>query len=134
MTDPSTAEMDAVEEVLEQHVGEAASITSGEISEKVGGMDTLDSTPNTRAVIRALVHRRGLPVVADTDGYYLVNTEEELTAYMDNLIQREKRIAERRTAVMAAAYASGRVSPTDEGEAQSSLADHAGERSGSSTP
>lgn len=117
--DPHEQMLDAVEEILWRHVGEESAITSGEISDKLGNVDAVDSTPRTRGMIRELVFNREVPVVASTKGYYVVSSEDELDDYSANLANRAERIKDRRSAVVHAAYSSGMVDPTwgDESEA-----------------
>lgn len=108
--------LDAIEDIIRGHVGADNPITSGEISERLGGYDHLDSTPRTREAIRALVHEREMPIAANGSGYFLISSAEELTDYLDSLQSREDKIADRRAAVRNAFAGSTVIRVTFDGD------------------
>lgn len=94
--------LDEVEELIRSHPGKENAITSREISEILGGIDTLDSTPQTCELIRTLVRERKVPIAACSVGYFLIQNQDELNEYLVNLQQRESQIRERRLALLDA--------------------------------
>ena len=99
--------LDAAEELIMAHPGKRNAISSKEISEELGGLDTLDSTPATRKVMRRLIKKRGVLVGACSKGYFLIETQDELNDYLDNLAHREGQIRERREALRRLAERDG---------------------------
>lgn len=88
------AELDALERILEDHVGPDDAITSGELSDRLD-VDDGEGNPATREGIRILCEERGLPVAAGPKGYYVLETEEQLDEYMETLEARKQGIEER---------------------------------------
>lgn len=95
MTDTPRPILQEARSILEQHVGKDNAITSQELSERLGGLDTLDSTPNTRAVIRDVMEAYQLPIAGSSDGYYIVSGPDEYTDAMALLNSRIDGIRER---------------------------------------
>ncbi|SIS00168.1 hypothetical protein SAMN05421858_5101 [Haladaptatus litoreus] len=93
--DASEKELDAVWSVLKDHVGEENAITSGEISDILGGMDELDSTPQTRKCVRALIHKRNIPIGSGHNGYWVMESEDELEDTIAQLTRRKQGITAR---------------------------------------
>lgn len=91
----------AVAEILVEHRGEDNPITSGEIADRTG-LDSLDSTPRTRGVIRKLTREFGLPIAASNKGYYFIENRGEAREYLDHLKGRRRGIEQRETAVQSA--------------------------------
>lgn len=91
-----------VKELLLDHKGADDPITSREINEEVN-LDRVGSFPSTRAVIREIVLQDKIPVAGSSNGYYVIETEEELENYVENLNGRIVGLAERRYAVLRAA-------------------------------
>ena len=90
-----------VRELLLEHRGADNPITSREINEIVD-LDQVGSFPSTRAVIRDIVLEERIPIAGSSQGYYVIETEEELENYIDNLENRITNIAERRYGVLRA--------------------------------
>lgn len=90
--------------ILKTHVGRSNPITSQELSTRLGGLDTLDSTPNTRRVIREIIEEYQIPVVGCSDGYFVAETTEEYHNAQERLTSRVDGIAERK-ALLAEAWA-----------------------------
>lgn len=113
---PGAARVD--EELLErveQRIREAGSaefpISSHTIAHNLGVEDS-DGQPVTRAAITELI-RRGVPVGADSTGYFIIRTQEQLDRYVADLNRREWGIRARRIAVIRA-FEEG-VPPAGEG-------------------
>lgn len=91
-----------VKELLLEHKGAENPITSREINEEIG-LDNIGSFPSTRAVIRKLVLEDQLPIAATTNGYFVIEDQEELEDYINQLENRVMNITERKFAVQRAA-------------------------------
>lgn len=87
---------------MENHVGHLNPITSQELSERLGGIDSLDSTPNTRTLIRELTRQRNIPIAASPDGYFIITSKDELDSYMERLETRIEGIERRKDDVVMA--------------------------------
>lgn len=96
----------AVAEILVEHRGSDNPITSGEIADRTG-LDTLDSTPRTRGVIRKLECEYDFPVASGGTGYYLVQEHGEVRDYLQNLESRKQGIKKRQEAVKSAVETRG---------------------------
>lgn len=101
MTSSSDSVRDDVKELILEHRGPENPITSREINEAVD-LDSVGSFPSTRAVIRDLVLEEGIPIAAGNQGYYVIEEEDELEAYVENLENRVMQITERKFAVQRA--------------------------------
>ncbi|WP_121820535.1 hypothetical protein [Halostella salina] len=97
--DPAVKEQ--VKQILLNHKGEDNPISSREINEEIG-VDDIGSFPSTRAIIRELVMDDYLPVAASTKGYFVIQDEDELEDYIDQLENRVMNITERKFAVQRA--------------------------------
>lgn len=93
---------DQVKELLLDHEGSDNPITSREINEEIN-LDNIGSFPSTRAVIRELVLEDQLPIAATSQGYFIIQDEDELSEYVDQLESRVMNITERKFAVQRAA-------------------------------
>lgn len=91
----------AVADILSEHRGADNPITSGEIADMTG-LDSLDSTPRTRGVIRRLEVEHDFPVASGGEGYYLVQELSEMRDYLTNLEKRKQGIKQRQAAVKSA--------------------------------
>jgi hypothetical protein len=94
-----------VKALLLEHRGKDNPITSREINEEVD-VDNIGSFPSTRALIRDLVMEDRIPVAGSSQGYYVIEDEEELEDYIENLESRVMNITERKFAVQRAAHES----------------------------
>lgn len=90
-----------VKEILLEHRGANNPITSREINEQVE-LDNVGSFPSTRAVIRSIVLDDQIPIAGSSQGYYVIENEDELGRYLDNLDKRSINIMERKFAVLRA--------------------------------
>ena len=70
-------------------------ITSSELQRRLG-LNDADGDPNSRALIKVVIHRKYLPLAAGQSGYYVISTYEELRKYFSNLDTRAAKIIERK--------------------------------------
>lgn len=92
--------------ILADHRGKDNPITSGEIADATD-LDTHDSTPKTRGVIRELTEDYGLPIAASTKGYYLISDGLEASEYLRDLEGRMRGIQKRKDNVCEAVESRG---------------------------
>jgi len=95
---------------VEQRIRDAGSAESPISSHAIAhnlGIEDSDGQPVTRAAITELV-RRGVPIGADSTGYFIIRTQEQLDRYVADLVRRETGIRARRIAVIRA-FDEGRV-------------------------
>lgn len=93
-----------VKELILDHEGADNPITSREINEEID-VDNVGSFPETRQLIREIIREERIPIGANTNGYFLIQTEDELEEYVDGLDTRMVQIADRKAAVLRAANA-----------------------------
>jgi hypothetical protein len=98
----SNTARERVKELLLAHRGADNPITSREINDEIDE-DTVGSFPETRMLVRDIIVEDGIPIASSNDGYYVVETEQELFEYIDNLDSRILSIADRKAAVLSAA-------------------------------
>lgn len=91
-----------MKDLLLAHRGHENPISAREINEVIE-VDTVGSFPRTRELVRELLFEEEIPVAGGNAGYYIVETEAELTEYIENLDSRIGNIAERRYAIRRAA-------------------------------
>ncbi|WP_254538719.1 hypothetical protein [Halomarina litorea] len=89
-------------EILQNRVGKDNAITSREINEEIQA-DNIGSFPSTRAIITDIIKEERVPILANTNGYYVAETEGEIEEYLETLENRVMGITERRYAVKRAA-------------------------------
>lgn len=100
MTDIDGATLDALTlELLDTGPDDAR--TAAELARRTG-IDDRGGSPVTREAIRELIDERGVPVVAGTKGYYLLDSPAELKRYLATLDSRIAGIEERKQLVVAA--------------------------------
>jgi len=99
-TDVSEIEMDTVWDILKRHVGKDNAITSAELSEHLGGIDDLDSNPQTRKIIRGLIFKRNKPIGSGSQGYWVMASKGELEETFAQLNQRKHAITARQDALL----------------------------------
>ncbi len=92
----------AVKDVLEGCRGRDQAITSQELSEQLGGIDNVDSTPKTRSIIRDVMQRYNLPIAGSPDGYFIIQTGEEYRNAQNRLSNRIDGIKHRKTVLQDA--------------------------------
>jgi len=90
-----------IEELLRDHKGINNPITSREINEK------LDDVPvergiNIRETISELIVEEGIPVASCSKGYYLIQDEDELEEYVEQLESRAEGINRQKLSVQRA--------------------------------
>jgi len=86
--------LNRLESVLRDHEGPDEAITSAELSDELAISDS-EAQPATREAIRVLCAERGLPVAAGPQGYYMIQTEQQLDDYLDTLRARKQGIESR---------------------------------------
>jgi len=112
--DVSDEVVDGIREQITQHRGKGDTISSRELSEMFD-IDEPNSFPKTRTVIRHLIFDENMPIAAGGQGYFYIETQEELNEYVVRLTGRENKIEERRIAVQRAAEQTDHLS-SDEDE------------------
>jgi ABC-type uncharacterized transport system ATPase subunit len=93
---------ETVKDLLMDHRGSDNPITSREINDRIDE-DSIGSFPETRQIIREIIVEDQVPIAAGSQGYYVIETEEELREYVNNLDERTLSIVERKQAVLRAA-------------------------------
>ena len=81
MVDDDSETLERVKEMILEHRGANDPITSREISERLE-KEEVGSFPETRALIRELVSEEEIPIAGSSNGYFVIETEEELKHYM----------------------------------------------------
>lgn len=80
--------LDALEEELQDHSGPEEAVSSSELAERITGEDT-EANPKTREAIRVLVEERAMPIAASHRGYFLIENEQQLDEYLEQLRARK---------------------------------------------
>jgi 5-formaminoimidazole-4-carboxamide-1-beta-D-ribofuranosyl 5'-monophosphate synthetase len=112
--DVSDETVDGIRHEIEQHRGKDDQISSRTLSEQFG-INEPESFPRTREAIRHLVLDEKMPIAAGGNGYFFIETQEELNEYVGRLAGREDKIEQRRITVLRAAEESDHLS-SDEDE------------------
>ncbi|MCF2238879.1 hypothetical protein KVP04_07045 [Halobacterium salinarum] len=93
---------DKVKDLLLNATGPSNAVSSREINEQVD-VDSVGSFPQTREIVRELLMNEGIPVASNSNGYYVIESEEQLADYVNTLDSRITGIAERRYGILRAA-------------------------------
>ena len=109
----SDAARQQVKEILLDHRGANNAISSREISDRLN-KDEVGSFPETRMIIRDIMLEDQIPIASSNNGYYVIESEEELRDYVDQLESRILGMSERKFAVQRAADAWSGDIETDE--------------------
>ena len=88
-------------EILAQHVGHKNPITSAELSRTLQVGDDKRGTRETRSIVLEVI-RRGLPVGATDEGYFVLENEVEKEDYIRELNDRIAGISNRGNLVIRA--------------------------------
>lgn len=96
------SDIQRVVSILEEHRGKDNAISSREINERIDA-DNVGSFPRTREIVREILERELLPIASGNDGYYVIETREELEEEIESINRRIGNIAERRVHVRRAA-------------------------------
>ena len=80
--------------ILSEHVGHRNPITSANLSRSLAVGDDQKGTRETRALIVEVI-RRGLPVAASEEGYFVLDNDQELESYITDLQDRIAGIQQR---------------------------------------
>lgn len=89
------SQIDELKAILEQHVGKDNKITSREVQEHFGIREDA-SHPKSRKLIKDCMMKYHLPLAANSRGYYIVTSDDEYAAYIENLQNRADEILERK--------------------------------------
>ena len=100
--DMSDDARELVKELLLDHRGADNPISSREISEHLEAQE-VGSFPKTRMLVRDIMLEEQIPIASSNNGYYVIETEEELQDYIDQLESRILGISERKFEVRRAA-------------------------------
>lgn len=98
----SKSPREIVKELLLDHKGADNTISSREISERLD-KEEVGSFPETRMMIREIMIEDEIPIASSNEGYYVIETEEELQDYVDQLESRILGMTERKMHVQRAA-------------------------------
>ncbi|MCL9818392.1 hypothetical protein [Natronocalculus amylovorans] len=102
MTAPTKHLRDQIREMLLDHRGSDNPISSREISDELG-IDEVESFPVTRGLIKEILKEDKIPVAGYSQGYFVIETEEELEDYLDNLDSRAMNTIQRKYLIKNAA-------------------------------
>lgn len=91
-----------VKRLLLDHRGKGNEISSREINDVVE-LDSVGSFPQTRKCVRDVMLQEGIPIIGGGNGYYVAETEEEISDYIDTLDSRITNTAERKMLLERAA-------------------------------
>lgn len=106
MTEPTEHLRDQIREMLLEHRGSDNPIKSREISNELG-IDEVESFPVTRGLIKEILKEDKIPVAGSSQGYFVIETEEELQDYLDNLDSRAMNTIQRKYLIKEAASEHG---------------------------
>ncbi len=94
----NVSKLEQVRDILEEHRGKKNKITSAKIAKMID-IDEDDTHSKSRRLIEDAIEEYGLPVAADSRGYFMIETEDELEEYMENLDARIDGIKDRKKVV-----------------------------------
>jgi len=86
--------LDELEELLDDHRGPENAISSGEIADELG-IDDSGSNPRTREAVKALLEERELPVISNSNGYFVATAESQIEEELESLQSRIQGIQQR---------------------------------------
>jgi hypothetical protein len=86
--------LDDLEELLDDHRGPENAISSGEIADELG-IDDSGSNPRTREAVKALLDERELPVISNSNGYFVATAESQVEEEIESLQSRIQDIQQR---------------------------------------
>lgn len=81
--------------IMEEHIGKKKAITSAQIAQ-ILGIDEDDTHAATRDLLLQAAEKYELPLVANNNGYYLIDNETEYEEYIDSLNRRIEGINRRK--------------------------------------
>lgn len=91
--------LETIKEILEDHPGKANQISSGEIGRLIGIKE--DATHiRVRTLIRDAIKKYGIPVGGSHKGYYMIQNEDELDNYCQNIDKRIQKMNQRKDIVV----------------------------------
>lgn len=86
--------LDQLEEIMQNHVGQGNSITTGELAEQLEVSDK-ETNPKIRDLLRKLMVIKRVPVGSCNHGYFVVENRDEYQEYLNNLHSRIRGIEDR---------------------------------------
>lgn len=92
--DVDGALLDDLEELLADHRGPENAVSSGEIADRLG-IDDSGSNPRTREAVKVLLDDRELPVISNSDGYFVATAESQIEEEVESLQSRIEGIQQR---------------------------------------
>lgn len=87
--------LEKIRDILLEHRGKSNKITSAQIADLLG-IDEDDTHSQTRSLILACAKKYNLPLAGNRRGYFLMEDEQELESYMNNLNSRISGIEKRK--------------------------------------
>ena len=94
------ARLEQIKNILLQHKGKANPIPANKIS-KTLNIPEDDTVPTTRKLITKLILDEGMPIGAYGNGYFYIETLQELTEYIDFLDQKIEQTTTRKAKVIS---------------------------------
>lgn len=88
-------ELERVKQVLEMHCGEGNEISAGIIGSMLGYSHD-DTHAKARRIVKKCAEKYGIPLGANTRGYFIMTSIDELREYEKNLQSRIQGIEERK--------------------------------------
>lgn len=101
--------LDELEELLADHRGPENAISSGEIADELG-IDDSGSNPRTREAVKALLEERELPVISNSNGYFVATAESQVEEEIESLQSRIQGIQQRQELIRDAWESNSEVS------------------------
>lgn len=98
-----TEARETVRDLLLDHRGADNPISSREINDVID-VDNVGSFPTTRRLVREVMEREKVPIASGNEGYYMIETADELEDEIESINDRIGSIAERRVRLREAAY------------------------------
>jgi hypothetical protein len=92
--------LDAIRKIMLDHKGRSNPIKSSEIRKRLSIPDN-DTSGATRALITKLILDEGMPIAATSNGYFYIETQQELAEYMAHLQDRITNTTNRMVTVFA---------------------------------
>ncbi len=91
--------LEEIKKILLEHHGKANPISAGKISEMLN-IPHDDTVSTARALITKLILDEGMPIGAYGDGYFYIETVQELAEYVDYLDQKILQTTNRKTKII----------------------------------
>lgn len=86
--------LDDLEELLADHRDPDNAISSGEIADRLG-IDDSRSNPRTQEAVKVLLEERELPIISNSNGYFVATAEAQIEEEIESLQSRIQGIQQR---------------------------------------